>query len=109
MSEPEKKTKSNENAGTVGFAALVLGLLTTLGAYVYGATDPEGAKQVISPIALSQVEITGKGSALACRGWYRTEFSAVNSKNEKVEGVVCNGPKFINSDADATVIFKLKK
>ncbi len=78
-----------------GLTASVFGFAAVFGKAWNGSTDPEGATRAVEQLGLKQVTITGKGAAFTCDGYYRTKFSAVNGNNQKVEGMVCQLPKFM--------------
>lgn len=71
------------------YGALIIGL----GAHFIGKQDAERAKKTLEPLQLAEVQTLGKAPYFEalCTGFIRTSFTAVNSKQEKIQGVVCSG------------------
>lgn len=74
-------------------AFLAAGIALT-GAAAFPYRDAEGAKATVEKTTtLQQVTIKDERSFFGCgkEDVYRTKFSAVNEKGEKVDGIVCKG------------------
>jgi len=74
-------------------AFLAAGIALT-GAAAFPYRDAEGAKATVEKTTnLQQVTIKDERSIFGCgkEDMYRTKFSAVNEKGEKVDGIVCKG------------------
>ncbi|MNI19925.1 hypothetical protein D3C76_25690 [compost metagenome] len=55
----------------------------------WGYADPEGTKQVLTDEGYTDIEVKGRQYFGCDRNFYRTVFTAKNSRGIKVHGLVC--------------------
>jgi hypothetical protein len=75
-------------------AAFLVASIALTGAAAFPYRDAEGAKATVEKTTtLHDVTIKDERSLFGCgKGdLYRTKFSAVNDKGQKVDGIVCKG------------------
>lgn len=88
------------------FALIVGSMFGLIGYTTYGHVDEQGTRQAAEDFGLTNVEIKG-GAHLQCRSFYKTTFTAVTAKGEKVEAIACGAPKMTTGITSVRINKKL--